>query len=67
MGKISVKPGDLVRIMEPADLDEYYGQIGLITKIDKDTDVRNYPCYVLVLGQITCFNEDELMLVNAEN
>ena len=62
-----MKPGDLVRIMEPADLEEYHSQIGIITKIDKDTDLRNYPLYVLVLGQITCFNEDELMLVNAED
>ena len=60
-----MKPGDLVRIMEPADLEEYYGQIGLITKIDQDADLRNCPFTVLVLGQIGCFNEDELMLVNA--
>lgn len=62
-----MKPGDLVHIMEPADLEEYYGQIGLIAKIDRDVDLNNYPCYVLVLGQIACFNEDELMLVNAED
>lgn len=51
--------------MEPADLDEYYGQIGIITKIDQDADLSNYPFTVLVLGQFVCFNEDELMLVNA--
>lgn len=62
-----MKPGDLARIMEPADVEEYHGQIGIITKIDKDTDLRNYPLTVLVLGQIACFNEDELMLVNAED
>ena len=62
-----MKPSDLVHIMEPADLEEYHGQIGLITKIDQDTDLSNYPLYVLVLGQIACFNEDELMLVNAED
>lgn len=62
-----MKPGDLVRIMEPADLEEYHSQIGIITKIDKDTDVSNYPLNVLVLGQIACFNEDELMLVNAKD
>ena len=62
-----MKPGDLVRIMEPADIEEYHSQIGIITKIDKDTDLRNYPLYVLVLGQIVCFSEDELMLVNAED
>lgn len=62
-----MKPGDLVRIMEPADLDEFWDQVGLIVKIDKDADVRNYPLNVLVLGQIACFNEDELILVNAED
>ena len=62
-----MKPSDLVRIMEPADLDEYYGQIGIITKIDQDADLSNYPFTVLVLGQFVCFNEDELMLVNAED
>ena len=67
MGKILVKPGDLVRIMEPADLDEFWDRVGLIVKIDKDADVRNYPLNVLALGQIACFNEDELMLVNAED
>ena len=67
MGKISVKPGDLVRIMEPAGLDEFWDRVGLIVKIDKDADVRNYPLNVLVLGQIACFNEDELMLVNAKD
>ena len=67
MGKILMKPGDLVRIMEPADLEEYYGQIGFITKIDRDVDLNNYPLNVLVLCQITCFNEDELILVNAED
>ena len=62
-----MKPGDLVRIMEPADFEEYYGQIGFITKIDRDVDLNNYPLNVLVLGQIACFNEDELILVNAED
>ena len=60
-----MKPGDLVRIMEPADLDELWDRVGLIVKIEKDADVRSYPLNVLVLGQIACFNEDELMLVNA--
>jgi hypothetical protein len=62
-----MKPGDLVRIIEPADLEKYWGQIGVITKIEKHTDLRNYPISVLALGQIGCFNEDELMLVNAED
>ena len=62
-----MKPGDLVRIIEPADVEEYWGQIGIIVEIDKDTDLRNYPLYVLVLGQITCFSEDELILVNARD
>ena len=60
-----MKPGDLVRIIEPADVEEYWGQIGIIVEIDKETDLRNYPLYVLALGQITCFSEDELVLVNA--
>jgi hypothetical protein len=60
-----MKPGDLVRIIEPADVEECWGRIGIITKIDKDTDLRNCPISVLVSGQITFFNEDELMLVNA--
>jgi hypothetical protein len=51
--------------MEPADVEEYSGQIGVIVEIDKDADARNYPISVLALGQIGCFNEDELMLVNA--
>ena len=62
-----MKPGDLVRIIEPADVKEYWGQIGIIVEIDKDADLRNYPLYVLVLGQITCFSEDELILVNARD
>ena len=60
-----MKLGDLVRIIEPADLEEYWGQIGVIVEIDKDADVRNYPISVLALDQIGCFNEDELVLVNA--
>jgi len=60
-----MKPGDLVRITEPADLEKYWGQIGVIVEIEKDADVRNYPISVLALDQIGCFNEDELMLVNA--
>ena len=57
-----MKPGDLVHIMEPADLEECWDQIGLIVKIDK---AENYPLNVLVLSQIGCFNEDELILVNS--
>ena len=60
-----MKPGDLVRIIEPADLEKYWGQIGVIVEIEKDADVRNYPISVLALDQIGSFNEDELMLVNA--
>ena len=60
-----MKTGDLVRIIEPADVEEYWGQIGVIVEIEKDADVRNYPISVLALDQIGCFNEDELMLVNA--
>jgi hypothetical protein len=60
-----MKPGDLVRIIEPADVEEYWGQIGVIVEIEKDADLRNCPISVLALGQIGCFNEDELMLVNA--
>ena len=60
-----MKPGDLVRIIEPADLEKYWGQNGVIVEIEKDADVRNYPISVLALGQIGCFSEDELVLVNA--
>jgi len=60
-----MKSGDLVRIIEPADLEKYWGQIGVFVEIEKDADVRNYPISVLALDQIGCFNEDELMLVNA--
>ena len=62
-----MKLGDLVRIIEPADVEEYWGQIGVIVEIDKDADVRNCPISVLAIGQIGCFNEDELVLVNAED
>jgi hypothetical protein len=60
-----MKPGDLVCIMEPADIEEYWGQIGVIVEIEKDADARNYPISVLAFGQIGCFSEDELVLVNA--
>jgi hypothetical protein len=60
-----MKPGDLVRIIEPADVEEYWGRIGIIVEIEKDADARNCPISVLALGQIVRFNEDELMLVNA--
>jgi len=56
-----MKPGDLVQLMEPADLEEHWGKHGIILEI---TDARlSYPVTVLIDGEPGYFEMRELEVI----
>ena len=56
-----MKPGDLVHVMEPADLEEHWGKYGIVLDI---TDIRlSYPVTVLIDGEPGYFEMRELEVI----
>jgi hypothetical protein len=56
-----MKPGDLVQLMEPADLEEHWGKYGIVLEI---MDARlSYPVTVLIDGETGHFEMRELEVI----
>jgi hypothetical protein len=56
-----MKPGDLVRIGQPSDVEEHWGQIGIIFETN---GFGPYQTKVLLPGGFSWFAGDEFTLVN---